>query len=196
VSDLDLAAVQRMAGGDGAALADLYDRHGRSVYGLAARILGDPAEAEDLTQDVFTLAWKNASRYDPARGAVAAWLLVTTRTRAIDRIRARRSRPQGGADDDGRKMAAIPDAAPSVDVIVASSQDAARVRDALTVLPPDQRDALDLAYFQGLSHSEIAERTGIPLGTIKTRIRTGLQRLREAMAADGVIAAGKGGPQL
>jgi RNA polymerase sigma-70 factor (ECF subfamily) len=182
VVDLDLAAIQRMASGDGTALADLYDRHGRSVYGLAARILGDPAEAEDLTQDVFTLAWKNAARYDPARGAVAAWLLVTTRTRAIDRIRARRSRPQGGSDDDGRKMANIPDGSPSVDVIVATSQDAARVRVALADLPVDQRDALEQAYFQGLSHSEIAERTGIPLGTIKTRIRSGLQRLREAMA--------------
>lgn len=179
-----------MAGGDGTALADLYDRHGRSVYALASRILGDPAEAEDLTQDVFTLAWKNATRYDPARGAVAAWLLVTTRTRAIDRIRARRSRPQRGSDDDGRKMAAIPDGSPSVDVIVATSQDAARVRGALADLPVDQRDALDLAYFQGLSHSEIAERTGIPLGTIKTRIRSGLQRLREAMTPD---TAWKGG---
>jgi RNA polymerase sigma-70 factor (ECF subfamily) len=179
-----------MANGDGTGLADLYDRHGRSVYGLAARILGDPAEAEDLTQDVFTLAWKNAVRYDPARGAVAAWLLVTTRTRAIDRIRARRSRPQGASDDDGRKMANIPDGSPSVDVIVATSQEAARVRVALADLPVDQRDALDLAYFQGLSHSEIADQTGIPLGTIKTRIRSGLQRLREAMASE---RPGKGG---
>jgi len=190
VVDLDLAAMQRMAGGDGTALGDLYDRHGRSVYGLAVRILGDPAEAEDLTQDVFTLAWKNASRYDPARGAVAAWLLVTTRTRAIDRIRARRSRPQGGSDDDSRKMANIPDASPSVDVIVATSQDAARVRVALADLPVDQRDALDLAYFQGLSHSEIAERTGIPLGTIKTRIRSGLHRLREAMSSGNSAEGG------
>jgi len=148
---------------------------------LAVRILGDPADAEDLTQDVFTLAWKNAARYDPARGAVAAWLLVTTRTRAIDRIRARRSRPQAGSDDDGRKLAAIPDGAPSVDVIVATSQDAARVRQALAELPSDQRDVLELAYFQGLSHSDIAQRTGIALGTIKTRIRSGVQRLREAM---------------
>ncbi len=179
-----------MASGDGTALADLYDRHGRSVYGLAARILGDPAEAEDLTQDVFTLAWKNAARYDPARGAVAAWLLVTTRTRAIDRIRARRSRPQGGTDDDGRKMANIPDGSPSVDVIVATSQDAARVRVALADLPVDQRDALEQAYFQGLSHSEIADRTGIPLGTIKTRIRSGLQRLREAMASESPAKGG------
>jgi RNA polymerase sigma-70 factor (ECF subfamily) len=190
VVDLDLAAIQRMASGDGTALADLYDRHGRSVYGLAARILGDPAEAEDLTQDVFTLAWKNAARYDPARGAVAAWLLVTTRTRAIDRIRARRSRPQGGSDDDGRKMANIPDGSPSVDVIVATSQDAARVRVALADLPVDQRDALEQAYFQGLSHSEIADRTGIPLGTIKTRIRSGLQRLREAMASESPAKGG------
>jgi RNA polymerase sigma-70 factor (ECF subfamily) len=191
VIDRDLAAVQRMAGGDGSALADLYDRHGRTVFGLAARILGDRADAEDLTQDVFTLAWKNAARYDPARGAVAAWLLVTTRTRAIDRIRARRSRPQLGSEDAGRKMAAIPDASPSVDAIVATSQDAARVRDALAGLPTDQRDALDLAYFEGLSHTEIAERTGTPLGTIKTRIRAGLQRLRDAMESN---SPRKGGP--
>jgi RNA polymerase sigma-70 factor (ECF subfamily) len=187
VLDADLTTMTRMAKGDGSALADLYDRHGRSVYALAARMLGDPAEAEDLTQDVFTLAWKNAARYDPARGAVAAWLLVTTRTRAIDRIRARRSRPQSGGDPDGRIVAAIPDGSPSVDVIVASSQDADRVRAAMAELSSDQRDALDLAYFEGLSHSEIAERTGIPLGTIKTRIRSGLHRLRDAMT-------GKGGP--
>lgn len=191
VIDQDLAAVRRMAAGDGAALADLYDRHGRSVYGLAVRMLGDPAEAEDLAQDVFTLAWKNAARYDPARGAVAAWLLVTTRTRAIDRLRARRSRPQAGGDDDGRALAAIPDAAPSVDVIVATSQDALRVRDAIAGLPADQRDVIELAYFQGLSHTEIAGRTGIPLGTIKTRIRTGLQRLRDAMLPDAPEEGGQ-----
>jgi len=182
VIDQDLSAVTRMARGDGQALAELYDRHGRSVYALGVRILGDASEAEDLTQDVFTLAWKNAARYDPARGAVAAWLLVTARTRAIDRLRARKSRPAGPGGDDGTRLAAIPDATPSVDVIVAASQQATAVRHAMHSLPAEQRDALELAYFQGLSHSEIADKTGIPLGTIKTRIRTGLLRLREVMA--------------
>lgn len=179
-----------MAGGDGTALAELYDRHGRAVYALALRILGDAADAEDLTQDVFTLAWKNAAKYDPARGAVPAWLLVTTRTRAIDRIRSRRVRPQAfGGDDDGRRLAAIPDASPSVDTIVASADSAARVRTALASLPGEQRAAIELAYFQGLSHSEIAEQTATPLGTIKTRIRAGLQRLRRAM--DGAQEGGQ-----
>src|SRR5688572_14001234 len=179
--DADRLIVERMAQGDGAALAELYDRHGRIVFSLAARILSDHGEAEDLTQDVFALAWRNAPRYDPARGAVAAWLLITTRSRAIDRLRARRVRPGAATEDDVRRLDAIPDRAPSVEMIVADRQMAGRVRDALAELPADQRQALELAYFEGLSQSEIGERTGIPLGTIKTRIRTGLSRLRHAM---------------
>ena len=179
--DADRLIVERLARGDAGALAELYDRHGRMVFSLAVRILSDHGEAEDLTQDVFALAWRNAARYDPARGAVAAWLLITTRTRAIDRLRGRRVRPGAATEDDVRRLDAIPDAAPSVELIVADRQMAGRVRDALAVLPADQRLALELAYFEGLSHSEIGERTGTPLGTIKTRIRTGLSRLRQAM---------------
>jgi RNA polymerase sigma-70 factor (ECF subfamily) len=181
VVDDDLKTMQRLAGGDGTALAELYDRHGRSVYAMAVRILGDHGEAEDLTQDVFTLAWRNAAKYDSSRGAVAAWLLITTRTRSIDRLRSRRSRPRAAGEDEIRRMDAIPDAAPSVDMIVAGAEGATRVHAALDGLPADQRDALTLAYFEGLSHSEISERTGTPLGTIKTRIRSGLARLRHAM---------------
>jgi RNA polymerase sigma-70 factor (ECF subfamily) len=180
-ADADLTLIQRMAQGDGAAMGDLYDRHGRIVFSLALRILADHGEAEDLTQDVFTLAWRNAARYDPARGAVAAWLLVTTRSRAIDRLRSRRVRPSGATEDSIRRMDAIPDASPPVDMIVAGVQEAVWVREGLAQLPADQREAVELAYFEGLSHSEISARTGTPLGTIKTRIRTGLQRLREAM---------------
>jgi len=179
--DADRLIVERMARGDGAALAELYDLHGRIVFSLAVRMLSDHGEAEDLTQDVFTLAWRNAPRYDPARGAVAAWLLVTARTRAIDRLRGRRVRPGAATEDDVRRLEAIPDTAASVEMIVADRQTAGRVRDALAVLPADQRLALELAYFEGLSHSEIGERTGTPLGTIKSRIRTGLTRLRQAM---------------
>jgi RNA polymerase sigma-70 factor (ECF subfamily) len=182
-TDADRIVVERMAQGDGGALAELYDRHGRIVYSLAVRILADHGEAEDLTQDVFALAWRNAARYDPARGAVAAWLLVTTRTRAIDRLRGRRVRPAPAGEDDLRRLDAIPDSAPSVEMIAADRETAVRVRDALAGLPVEQREALELAYFEGLSHSEIGDRTGTPLGTIKTRIRTGLSRLRQAMTA-------------
>jgi len=181
VPDGDLDVVRRLAQGDGSALADLYDRHGRTVFALAVRILGDHSEAEDLTQDVFTLAWRNAAKYDASRGAVAAWLLVTTRTRAIDRLRSRRVRPRAAGEDEMRRMDAIPDAAASVEMNVASEQMAGRVRAALETLPPEYREPLCLAYFEGLSHSEVAERTGTPLGTIKTRVRSGLLRLREAM---------------
>jgi RNA polymerase sigma-70 factor (ECF subfamily) len=180
--DADRLIVQRMAQGDGAALAELYDRHGRAVYSLAVRILSDHGEAEDLTQDVFALAWRNAAKYDASRGVVAAWLLVTTRTRAIDRLRARRVRPSAASADDVRRLDAIPDAAASVEMIAADRQMAERVREAMVHLPAEQREALELAYFEGLSHSEIGERTGNPLGTIKTRIRTGLTRLRQAMS--------------
>lgn len=181
--DTDRQIVERLARGEGSALTELYDRHGRIVFSLAMRILADQSEAEDLTQDVFTLAWRNAAKYDASRGAVAAWLLITTRTRAIDRIRRRRVRPSAATEDDVRRLDAIPDAAPSVELVVADREMAVRVRDALSGLPLEQRLALELAYFEGLSHSEIVDRTGTPLGTVKTRIRTGLSRLRQAMSA-------------
>lgn len=180
-ADADLLVVQRMAQGDGSALAELYARHGRVVFSLAVRILSDHGEAEDLTQDVFAIAWRNAARYDASRGAVAAWLLVTTRTRAIDRLRSRRVRPAPAGEDEVRRLDAIPDAAPSVELAVADREMAHHVRNALAALPDEQRVALELAYFEGLSQSEIGRRTGTPLGTIKTRIRTGLMRLRQTM---------------
>jgi RNA polymerase sigma-70 factor (ECF subfamily) len=173
-----------MAGGDSSGLADLYDRHGRAVFSLAFRITGDRGEAEDVCQDVFTQAWSTAVRYDARRGAVAAWLLIMTRTRAIYLLRRRRSRPQPiDAGDAAARLGAIPDASPDVDLQVASAEEARLVKTALADLPEDQRDALTLAYFEGLSHAEIADRTGTPLGTIKTRIRTGLLKLRDAMGS-------------
>jgi RNA polymerase sigma-70 factor (ECF subfamily) len=172
-----------MARGDAAGLAELYDRHGRAVLSLAYRVTGDRGEAEDVCQDVFTQAWSSAARYDARRGAVAAWLLIMTRTRSIDLLRRRRSRPQPIDDADAAdRLGAIPDASPDVDLQVAGAEEAALVKAAMAELPPDQRDALTLAYFDGLSHAEIAAQTGTPLGTIKTRIRTALIRLRDAMS--------------
>ena len=176
----DQAALARMAQGDGDAVAELYDRHARPIYSLALRILGDATEAEDVVQDVFSQAWRQAARYSASRGAVGAWLLTLARSRAIDRLRARRSRPAGATDD--RAVGQVVDAAPTVDAQVLSSEHVARVRAALDELPMLQRAAIELAYFEGLTHAEIAARLEQPLGTVKTRIRLAMLKLRDALA--------------
>ncbi|HEY7055558.1 MAG TPA: sigma-70 family RNA polymerase sigma factor [Vicinamibacterales bacterium] len=176
----DQAALVRMARGDGDAVAELYDRHARAIYSLALRILGDATEAEDVVQEVFSQAWRQAARYSAARGAVSAWLLTLARSRAIDRLRARRSRPAGAVDD--RAAGQVADAGPPVDSQVLSSEHVARVRAALDELPTVQRTAIELAYFEGLTHAEIAARLEQPLGTVKTRIRLAMSRLRDVLA--------------
>lgn len=168
-------AVTRMVAGDMDAVAELYDAHASRVFALARRILGNDSDAEDVLQDVFAQAWQTADRYDRDRASVAGWLLMITRTRAIDRIRARRARP----DLDGP---ALPEHIVTVDMPaperIVAAEDAGRVRDALLALPEVQRTALELAYFDGLTQSEIAAKLSEPLGTVKTRIRTALATLR------------------
>jgi RNA polymerase sigma-70 factor, ECF subfamily len=161
-------------------LAELYDRHARPVYSLALRILQDRADAEDVVQEAFAQAWAQASRYDVQRGVVAAWLLTLARSRAIDRLRSKRARP----DLAGGETAAtdVADAAATPDLQLLSAEQVARVRTALRDLPALQRVTLELAYYEGLSHAEIAEQLEQPLGTVKTRIRQGMIRLREALA--------------
>jgi RNA polymerase sigma-70 factor, ECF subfamily len=184
----DAAAVSRAAAGDAAALAALYDAHARGVYSLALRILGDEADAEDVVQEVFAQAWRQAARYDPRRGAVAAWLLNIARTRAIDRLRARRARPDAAAASADSVEWDL--SAPFIDPgdTLSAKRDAAQVRAALQHLPMLQRLAIELAYFEGLTQHEIAERLEQPLGTIKTRIRLGLLKLRDALS--GTAAGG------
>jgi RNA polymerase sigma-70 factor (ECF subfamily) len=169
------AAVARLAAGDMDAAAELYEAHASKVYALARRILGDDTEAEDVLQEVFAQAWQTADRYDHDRASVAGWLLMMTRTRAIDRIRARRARPDIG----GR---VLPDHIQATETTASdrlvAAEDAGRVRDALLELPDPQRTALELAYYEGLTQSEIAARLAEPLGTVKTRIRTALTTLR------------------
>ncbi|HXG87777.1 MAG TPA: sigma-70 family RNA polymerase sigma factor [Vicinamibacterales bacterium] len=176
----DRAVVERMAAGDPDALASLYDRHATAVYSLALRIVGAPSDAEDVTQEVFTQAWRTAARFDGTRGEVAAWLLMMSRSRALDALRSRRRRPAPSLDEDA--AAAIPDPSPSVEYIVATHQQVAGAQVALDRLPAEQRKALELAYYEGLTHVEIAERTSSPLGTVKTRIRTALASVRTALA--------------
>ncbi len=177
----DRAVIARMAAGDEGGLADLYDRHATAVYSLALRIVGQPSDAEDVTQEVFSQAWRTASRYDHSRGEGAAWLLMMARTRALDLLRSRRRRPASSMDDE--QVAAIPDAGPDVEYIVATKLEVDRARAALELLPDEQRRALELAYYEGLTQVEIAEQTSAPLGTVKTRIRTALSSLRAALAA-------------
>jgi RNA polymerase sigma-70 factor, ECF subfamily len=179
----DVAALTRMAQGDGDALAELYDRHARPVYSLALRILRDVRDAEDVVQEVFAQAWRQASRYSASRGVVAAWLLTLARSRAIDRLRARRARPEGLSDE--RAATHLIDARPPIDWQLLSAEQAARVRAALDDLPVLQRVAIELAYFEGLTHVEIADRLEQPLGTVKTRIRLALGKLREVLAGAG-----------
>jgi RNA polymerase sigma-70 factor (ECF subfamily) len=163
--------LRQLASGDGHALGELYDRYASVVKGLAMRILRDRSDAEDVVQDVFVQVWSQAARFDPLRGTPQAWLCTIARTRAIDRLRRRVAR---------REEVGVPSIAVTEGP---RSEDGIAVRKALDGIPPDQRRALELAYYDGLTHSEIARRVGAPLGTIKTRIRTALTRLRNTLGS-------------
>lgn len=166
----DAELVAAIARGDRDALATLYDRHSGVLMGLALRIVRDRREAEDLLHDVFLEAWRSAKDFDPKRGRVRTWLAIRMRSRALDLQKsARVSRNAGDAGLDT-----------VVDEGERSSPDHNRVRAALAELGPDQRKVLELAYFDGLSCTEIAKRIAIPVGTVKSRLAAGLERLRSA----------------
>ena len=187
----DREAIARVAAGDAAGLEALYDRYATLVYSLALRIVRNTSDAEDVTQEAFAQVWVHAKRFDATRGAVAAWLSVIARSRALDRLR-RRSAATGGGASSPDGLDAIPDPTPSVELIAASAEQAAAAREALAALPADQRAVLELAYYEGLTQAEIAARTSTPLGTVKTRIRTGLQRIRDAMGLRHAPTGGEG----
>jgi RNA polymerase sigma-70 factor (ECF subfamily) len=176
----DRTALARMARGDERALAELYDRRGRLVFSLAQRILQNSADAEDVVQEVFAQVWAQAGRYEPARGAVAAWMLMMARSRAIDCLRAKRARPETGGQAQAAEQ--VPDAALSQDLQLLSSEAVTQLREALNELPAPQRTALELAYYEGLTHAEIAAQLSEPLGTVKTRIRQAVIKLRESLS--------------
>ena len=175
--DTDPALVARIEARDADALALLYDRHSARLMGLAQRILGVSGEAEEVLQEVFLHVWRAAHTFDASRGSVLAWLLVATRSRAIDRLWARRPASRG----ELKRLEDVPEAASPLDVEgdSVSREWEAVCRAAIGELPAEQRRVLELAYFEGLTHVEIAERTDTPLGTVKTRVRLGLMKLRE-----------------
>lgn len=177
----DQEALQRMAQRDADALADLYDRHSRAIFSFALHIVGEQADAEDVVQEVFSQAWAQAPRYQASRGSVAAWLFTITRSRAIDRLRARRARPDSEAAAQAQLDDLVDPAAPP-DLSFLTGEQVNRLRTAIAGLPVSQRAVVELAYFEGLTQTEMAARLEEPLGTVKTRVRLALLKLREAMA--------------
>ena len=175
--------VGRVAAGDERALATLYDLTSRRVFALALQILKDRGAAEEATLDVFAQAWRQAGRYDPGKGSPLGWLLNMARTRAIDLLRSRgRHAVHETVLDDAF---VVRDSGDNPQEASEDADDARRVRRALVHLPAEQREALVAAYFGGLSHSEVALALGQPLGTVKTRIRSGLIHLRRLLADNG-----------
>jgi RNA polymerase sigma-70 factor (ECF subfamily) len=171
--------VARMVGRDQSAMAELYDRTNQIVYGLALRILGDEAAAEDVMVEVYTKAWKLAADYDPSRGTAAAWLLVMTRTRAVDILRARQ---RDRASEPLETVRQLSSEAPGPEALTLAAERHRFVHGALGRLSNEQRQLMELAYFGGMSHSEIAAALGQPLGTVKTRIRSAMMQLRQLLA--------------
>jgi RNA polymerase sigma-70 factor (ECF subfamily) len=179
VIDPDLLAL--VAKGDRRAFGRLYDQSCSLLYTLALRILGDKEEAGDLLQEVYTEVWCKIARYDARRGSPIAWLVTLTRSRAIDRLRSRASKGHRVTDSIDTKVAELRDYGLTPFEQQASMELRIHVSQALAELPDAQRQALELAYYEGLSHSEIAKRLCEPLGTIKTRIKLGMSKLKTTL---------------
>jgi len=184
VADIDL--LRRIAVRDEAALAELYDRHSRLAYSVAMRILRSSSDAEDVLQETFVRVWSRAETYDARLGSPAAWLTRIARNRAIDRLRAKRVREgisveQGrGADGEAARVPE-PETRKTPEVVLHENATAGVVRAAMAALPAVQRELIEAAFFEGYTHHELSTRFGVPLGTVKTRIRTGLTTLRDRL---------------
>ena len=174
-SDGELLA--RLEGRETSALAALYDRHARFALGVAYRVLGDRAEAEEVVQDVFLQLWRSSVRYDERRGRFTSWLFVMARNRALDRLRARSSRPAAGEPPIAREPSGGADA----ERLVLDSERERRVHRAMAELPEPQRLAIELSFYRGLSHSEIARELAQPIGTVKSRMNRALATLRTSL---------------
>lgn len=183
VTQDDAMLLQRMARGDEQALGLLYDRWEPAVRVAALRIVREPVEADDVVEDVFWQAWRQADRFEPTRASAGTWLLTIARSRALDRLRSLRRTREEASLDAAEETGDASFALDSPDPLEATNllERAALVREAVRSLPTEQREALQLGYFEGLSQSEISEKTGQPLGTVKTRMRLALRKLREAL---------------
>ncbi len=174
-----LSIVARMAKGESEALADLYDRSSSVLFSLALRMVRSREDAEEVLHDVYARAWRTAGNYCESRGSVISWLILMTRSIAIDRLRSlRRHSKESTSLEPGFDA---PGGAPTPEAAVWDVERQIRLRSAMDGLVPEQRQLIELAFFGGLTHLEVAETTGLPVGTVKTRIRTGLQRMRTAL---------------
>lgn len=177
----DLGLLQCIAIRDEGALAELYDRHSRLVYSVIMRILRNPAESEEVLQETFMRVWSRADTYNVMLGSPAGWLARIARNRAIDRLRARRARGEISVDPDGTagtQRPVEPMTRETPETALQGDTTAGAVRTALASLTPAQRELIEAAFFEGYTHSELSTKFGVPLGTVKTRIRTGLMTMR------------------
>ena len=182
-ADAELAAA--LAAGSQEALAELYDRYSGLAYGIAMRVLGDPGRAEDAVQEAFLNVWNRAAAFDPARGSLRAWLLTAVRNRSIDYLRGRGAHERQEQDLQPVTATVGGPTDPWHEVSLKLERDA--VREALASLPPEQRQAVELAYFGGYSQHEIANMTRVPLGTVKGRIRLALEKLSSYLRGRGLV---------
>lgn len=170
--------LQRSSRGDEAAFAQVYDATSSRAYGLAVRVVRDPAQAEEITQEAFLEIWKTSARFDPARGSAVSWMLTIVHRKAVDRVRSAEASSRRESTYHQQNQPIAHDATAEA---AQASLEARRVRGALSALTGVQREALELAYFGGYTHTEVASMLDLPVGTAKTRIRDGLIRLRDAM---------------
>ncbi|HEX5501050.1 MAG TPA: sigma-70 family RNA polymerase sigma factor [Thermomicrobiales bacterium] len=183
----DAELMRQLAAGRQEALGPLHARYAPLIFNLAAQTLDRPA-AEELVQEVFVAVWRNAATFDPARGAFRSWVLQIAHLRILNELRRRGRRPQAAPDPDGLRLASLPDQEPEPDELAWREYRRAAVQSAVAALPPAQRQALSLAYFEELTHEQVASFLNLPLGTAKTRIRAGLQKLRLQLAPLVLVA--------
>lgn len=181
-SDWERDVRDRIIAGDDTALTEIYDQYASFVYGLALRVIGDPRAAEDVSQDVFVCIWQRPEAFDPQRGSLRTWFGTLTHRRAVDYVRREEARRHRAEREVSRAVTT-----PDVEEMATALVTAERVRAALDVLPPEQRRAIQLAYFDGKTYRQVAEVLGIPEGTAKSRLRLGLRRVAAALEAEGAV---------
>lgn len=179
---VDAGLLRRMAAGDKSALGELYDRFSRPLYATAVRIVSDPAEAQDIVHDAFIALWEKAAAFETERGTAFTWAVTLVRNRSIDRVRSRRRRGELLAASFPADLGYEEDAGTGSDTAAILGDQAGVVRAAVAALPADQKRALELAFFSGLTQQEIAQKLSEPLGTVKARIRRALLKLRDTLA--------------